>query len=236
MLPLKQTSVYFEKHFQNFTCCCSKRRIHRFLGQVSLARGYKNIHYLCNICIHLVILSWKWFKKKNARTTIQCKKYYWQKIKRTSSTTTTTTITVVPSLRTTFRDTPCNFSEEEIHELTHWLVTQIFAFGKETTKKLTGRVENDELFNQWIHWGIEKVLGEKKKKKCLIFFNNLVIFFFQRRCFYELLSLFSVSIWVSFHALICLFHISSGKYWFCFSVLRKNKNMGCACSKKKVKS
>ena len=56
MLHLKQTSVYFEEHCQNFTCYCSKRRIHRFLGQVLLARGYRNIHYLCNICIHLVIL------------------------------------------------------------------------------------------------------------------------------------------------------------------------------------
>ena len=64
MLHLKQTSVYFEEHCQNFTCYCSKRRIHRFLGQVLLARGYRNIHYLCNICIHLVILCWKWFKKK----------------------------------------------------------------------------------------------------------------------------------------------------------------------------
>ena len=64
MLHLKQTSVYFEEQCQNFTCYCSKRRINRFLGHVLLARGYRNIHYLCNICIHLVILCWKWFKKK----------------------------------------------------------------------------------------------------------------------------------------------------------------------------
>ena len=157
MLHLKQTSVYFEEHSQNFTCYCNKRRIHRFLGQVLLARGYRNIHYLCNICIHLVILCWKWFKKKNARTTIRCKKHYWKKIKRTSSTTTTITVAPPPSPDTTFRDTPCNFSKEEIHELTYWLVTQIFAFGKETTKKLPGSVENDELEKFIVNGYIEEL-------------------------------------------------------------------------------
>ena len=46
MLYLKQKSVYFEEHCQNFTCFCSKRRIHRFLGQVLLATGYGNIIFV----------------------------------------------------------------------------------------------------------------------------------------------------------------------------------------------
>ena len=62
-----------------------------------------------------------------------------------------------PPPDTTFRDTPCNFSEEEIHELTHWLVTQIFAFGKETTKKLPGSVENDELEKFIVNGYIEEL-------------------------------------------------------------------------------
>ena len=164
MLHLKQTSVYFEEHCQNFTCYCSKRRIHRFLGQVLLARGYRNIHYLCNICIHLVILCWKWFKKKNARTTIRCKKHYWKKIKRTSSTT--TTITVAPPLpRHHLQGHPLQFFRRRnpwTHPLTSHSNLRVWQgnYQKITWKRRKRRTW--KIYSQWIHWGTEKVLGENK--------------------------------------------------------------------------
>ena len=54
---LKQTSVSFEEHCQNFTCYCFKCRIHRLLGRTLLLRGFKNVYYFSNSNVNLVILT-----------------------------------------------------------------------------------------------------------------------------------------------------------------------------------
>ena len=43
------------------------------------------------------------------------------------------------------RNPPNEMSEEEIHEKTNRLVERMFAFANETTKKITGGVENKQL-------------------------------------------------------------------------------------------
>ena len=59
---LKQTSVYFEEHCQNFTCYCFKFRIHRLLGLTLLLRGFKNVYYFSDSNVNLVILTC-WIKR-----------------------------------------------------------------------------------------------------------------------------------------------------------------------------
>ena len=55
-------------------------------------------------------------------------------------------------------------SKEEIHEKTNRLVASVFAFANETTKKITGGVENEQLelfiINEYIY-ALEKVFDKK---------------------------------------------------------------------------
>ena len=55
-------------------------------------------------------------------------------------------------------------SEEKIYETTNRLVVWMFAFANETTKKITGGVENEQLelfiINEYIY-ALEKVFDKK---------------------------------------------------------------------------
>ena len=72
------------------------------------------------------------------------------------------------------RNPPKEMSEEEIHEKTNRLVARMFAFANETTKKITGGVENKQLelfvINEYID-ALDKVLDKK-----LIYSKILFIF------------------------------------------------------------
>ena len=90
-------------------------------------------------------------------------------------------------------------------------------------------VQTWTIYNQEVRWWTWKSTWWKKGQ---FFFNNLVYFFVKKSVCMNYCLFFSVSVWGFFHPLIYLFRISSGKYWFCFSV-NKNAKIWVATVRKK---